>query len=165
MGSFESDGKAIMGIFIGALIAVVFLASIADSVFLQTNELSVTNFSQTTAAVNASVVLKGRSFTGTPGVTNSSFDDVTAQYSFNNTILNGADHQILMVTLDEANLNSGASTLVNVTYSFQPDGYLADSGSRSMALLIVIFGAVAIIVFIFVVMIKDGSLGNLIKRG
>jgi len=160
---FESDGKAIMTVFLGALICVVLLGSVADSLYPQTHEFSTANLSTTTAAVNATVTLPGRSYTGSPFVSNTSHHDCSAQFTFTN-VIDAGDHKITMKTLDTAAANGLASKLVNVTYTGQPDGYISESSSRSTAKLITLFGAIAILIFIIVVLIAQGSLGRLIRR-
>ena len=57
-----------------------------------------------------------------------------------------------------------AGTPVNVTYTFEPDGYLNNSGARAMALLILIFAAIGIMIYVVVVFIQDGSMGRLMGR-
>ena len=56
-----------------------------------------------------------------------------------------------------------AGTSVNVTYNFRPDGYLNNSGARSVSLLIIIFAALALMVFVVAIFIKHGSMGSLMN--
>ncbi|KKL88654.1 hypothetical protein LCGC14_1922520 [marine sediment metagenome] len=75
----KGDGKAIFTVFVGAIIAIVFLASIGDAVFDQSNTFTLANATVTAPATNASVAIEGRELIGTPTVvndTNSSQQDL-----------------------------------------------------------------------------------------
>ena len=45
-----------------------------------------------------------------------------------------------------------------------PDGYIGNAGGRSIAALITILSALAIVVFVIVVLFKFGSIEGLINR-
>jgi hypothetical protein len=165
MASLSSDGKMVFMIFVGAIITVVFLGTIANSVFLQTNTATTTNLSRTVpAAANTtfSPQLPGRQNTTTIVIINST-ETFTANFSVNLTDANG-NQGIFLFPKDAAVTETINGSAVNITYTYQPFGYLQDSGARSVAGLIVIFGALAILVFIVVVMVKFGSFGEMIRR-
>lgn len=157
------DGKAIMMVFIGAIITATLLATIADSVFTQTNTASITNETVTAPAVNATLDLTGRTLISSVLVINASNES-----SPNNNGL------ILQTSVGSSGLNTVQLTLndtavdyagvsVNVSYTYEPEGYLQDGASRAVALLIVLFGALAILVFTIVIFIKEGTLGRLMR--
>ncbi len=165
MASIKGDGKAIFGIFIGAIIAVVFIATIADSVFTQTSTFTSTNQSVTAPAVNATLDLKGRellseleSYNAT-NATRQRTDGVILQ-----TALGSDGLLTVQMTLNDTGADFAASP-VNVSYTYNPDGYLSNGGARSIQLLVVIMAALAIVIFVIVVAVKEGSLGDLIRRG
>lgn len=158
MASFKSDGKMIFMIFVGAIITVVFLAAIANSVVPQTEIQTFTNLSITTAAVNSSTTLTGRANTTAITVVNASDGtDWTVNFTANTTDIDG-DLGIFLVTTQDAGLAAQNATSANVTYSFEGSGYLQDSSSRSVTVLIVFFGALAIVVFVIVVMFKNSPI-------
>lgn len=55
----------------------------------------------------------------------------------------------------QVNVNGFNGTSMNVSYTTQPDGYISDSGARSVTLLIVIFAALAIAVIALAPAIKE----------
>ena len=164
MVNLNSDGKMIFAIFIGAIITVVFLGSIADSVFLQTNTFSVSNNTVTAPAINGTLILEGRELVSgtTPSVVNTTAHEIQDQgVTVTDGLISGVQTVFLSVN-DSSVPNNGSS--VNVTYEFNPDGYLKSSSDRSVARLVIITGALAILVFVIVVMIKFGSFGKLLRE-
>lgn len=161
--SLKGDGKMIFTIFIGAIIAVVFLASIGNSVFEQTNTGTATNVSFTGAAINTSLALEGRELiVGTSVINGTNITLISGGVILATGTVNGV--QTVTVTINDT-ATALVGTLMNATYTFNPDGYLSDSGSRSITNLIVLFGALAILVFLVVVLFKEGSFAELIAKG
>ncbi|KKN59061.1 hypothetical protein LCGC14_0546160 [marine sediment metagenome] len=165
VNSLKGDGKAIFTVFIGAIIAVVFLASIADSVFTQSNTFTVSSENNTAPATNASIALTGRELIGTPVTQNASnVTGLTLQdlgVFIDERIINGI--KTVALTVNQTG-SAFVGETINVTYEFGPDGYLERQSDRSIAGLIVLFGALAGVVFVLVVFIKNGSFGDLISR-
>ncbi len=167
MVDFKSgDLKAILIVFIGLIVTAVLISTIADTTFTQTNTLSVENVTATVAAVNATTDLKGRTLlsTGTQDVYNQSGASITVIPNL--TLITGIStttglQSVQLFTHDNATDLVGLS--VNVTYSFEPDGYANNSGTRSITALILIFAALAMVVFILIPFIKDGSMGKLMR--
>lgn len=162
MVNIKSDGKAILAVFIGSIIAITFMISIGDSIFVQTNEVTVVNTTVTAPAVNATLDLLGRTLVSQTAVTEASNVSNVSSGLFlqTGTATNGLQ-TVQLVVNDTAGQFSGTS--VNVSYVMQPDGYLAQAGARSIAALILIFGSLAIMIFVIVVFIKDGSLGEMMR--
>jgi len=161
--SLKGDGKAIFTFFVGAIIAVVFLASFSDNIFTQTTTFQETNTTVTVLAVNTSLALEGRDLITSINVTN-----VTLAEDLRNTGLiidDGLVNSVKTVRLTANDTSSArVGELVNVTYTYNPDGFIDSAGGRSIALLIVLISALAILVFAVVTFIKDGSLGALIGK-
>ncbi len=144
----NSNFKALLILFIGALIALAFMLPIANEVVGQSQTQNRVNDSVTTAAVNETIELIGRELVGTVTVQNSSGDlTEIANFTFANEICADGLICIKMKTTDAAVDTGDDSTLLNVTYEFKPDGYLNDSGARSVTTLIPLFAALAIVVF------------------
>ena len=159
----QNDFTALIAIFVGLIIATVLLASVADSVFEQTNTITVTNESVVVGAINVSVATTGRDLVGVGTVSNST---------------NASQGQFLGLIVGEGNIN-GAKTIfltandtasdqvgetVNVSYTANPDGFLTESGTRSIVTLVVLFGALAALVFIIVVLIARGSFSQIMSK-
>lgn len=160
--ALKGDGKAIFTFFVGAIIATVFLASFADSIFTQTTTFTETNTSVTVLAINTSLSMVGRDLNTATAVSNTTFDDLIERGLI---IDDGLVDSVLTVRLT-ANDSASAlvGTVVNVTYDYNPDGYISIAGGRSIALLILIISSLAILIFAVVVFIKDGSLGEFMRN-
>jgi len=161
--SLQGDGKLIFTIFIGAIITVVLLASIADSVFTQVNTATGTNISFTGGAINVSVAIEGRQLLVATSVINGTNITLIRQGVILGT---GTVNGIQTVT---ATINDTAGdltgSLMNATYTYNPDGFIDDGGGRNITNLIPLFSALAILVFVIVVLFKQGSFSELIGRG
>lgn len=160
----KGDGKAIFTVFVGAIIAIVFLASIGDAVFDQSNTFTLANATVTAPATNASVAIEGRELIGTPTVvndTNSSQQDLQDVGVFiDERVINGV--KTVALTVNQTG-DAFGGVAVNLSYTFGPDGFLERSVDRSIVALIVLFGALGVLVFVVVVLIMTGSLGRLIR--
>ncbi len=162
MTSFKMDGKALLIVFIGAIIAVTFLQTIGDSVFAQTNTASVTNVTVTAPAINATLDLTGRTLIGTGTVVNASNESSPNNGLIIQTGIGTTGLQSVQLTVNDT-AGSYDGITVNVSYSFEPDGYLQETSTRAVALLVVLFAALAILIFVIVILIRDGSLGKLMR--
>jgi hypothetical protein len=139
----------IMIVFIGVLVGVILFQTIAQDVGSSTNLITTDNLTLTVGAVSLPVDVVGQTLSGTPTVRNST-GGVGAF-----TIRDGIDY----VINETVSTSTGVKTIsffpltanatsqdVNITYTYGPDGYIEDSGARSMALLIPIFFALSIAV-------------------
>ena len=163
MANNSGDFKAVIAIFVGLIIAIVLLASISDSIFEQTNTITVTNESVVVGAINVSVGTTGRDLVGVGTVsnsTNASQDPFTGLIVGEGNI-NGAK-TVFLTANDTASALVGST--VNVSYTANPDGFIPESGARSITLLIIIFGALAALIFIIVVLIKEGSFRDIMSK-
>ena len=169
VNSLQGDGKAIFTVFIGAIIAVVFLASIANSIFTQSTTFTNDNETVTALGVNTSLTLLGRELADSPSATTwnaTNGSDATNQQNNGITLSTATVNGIRTVVLT---LNDTASDFVgdtiNVSYIYEPDGYLERAVDRNIVSLITLFGALGALVFVLVVFIMNGSLGRLMGRG
>ena len=161
----EGDGKAILSIFIGAIIAVVCLGTIADSIYTQTNTFTNANETVTAPVVNGTLDLTGRELVTQVEIynnTNISQSLIGSGGSLQTGTATSGTRTVQLAIDDNAVAFAGLS--VNVSYIYNPEGYLSLGGARSIQSLILIIGALAILIFVIVVLIKSGSLGILIKR-
>ena len=160
MAMFKSDGKMIFMIFIGVIITAVFMVSIADQASLLTSTSTITNGTFTSAATNSTVTLPGRSNITAVTVHNASDGtDWTANFSVNTTNAQGT-LGIFLATGGVTGTGFPAES-INVSYTYEPQGYIRESAGRNMAALIVLFAALAIVVFVIVVIFKFGSINDM----
>lgn len=164
---FEGDGKAIVTIFVGAIIAIVLLGSIADSIFNQTNTFDVAN--ETLASTNGTTLLL--------------LPELQGKFVNNIVVYNGSDTIILTagnftIFNKHINASNGVETVKinvttqpiyqgeawNISYTNQPNGYLERSSDRAITLLITIFASLGILIFVVVILIMNGTLGRLMGR-
>lgn len=169
MATFKSDGMAIIAVFIGAIIAATFIASIATDVVPLSTTSAKTNTTAVVAAAGSATNLVGRELITGRDINNGTLAGVGGQIfaSGNLTLRTGWTTGGLKTVQLFTNTNGSTWTgsTVNVSYDYQPDGYLPIGGARSIANLIVIMSALAIAVFVIVVFWKTGSLGKLVGRG
>lgn len=159
------DGNlvAILLGFIGVIIAVTFLISIANQVNLETNTFEVINGTVVApSAINGTTDLTGRELVTQIEVYNATnFTDPTnGVFLRTGTGTNGLRSVQLFVN------ETGEPYLgfnINVTYTYNPDGFLSDGVTRNIANLIPLFAALAALVFIIVIFISKGSMGELIR--
>ncbi len=158
----KSDGKMILMLFIGVIIAVALYSVIADSVSSGTVVSNTfTNQSVTAPAVNESLELTGRDLIGTGSVRN-----VTAPISVGSNITireevgSTGGKSVVLHVFQNGSVFAGDTVLL--TYTSVPDGAVT-GGARAIFLLVIIFGAIAVMVFA-VVMLFRSSFAELLKR-
>lgn len=166
MAMFRTDGKAIMAVFIGAIIAATLIVNIADEVVLITNDNTITNTTVTAPAVNGTLDLTGRdlvtSFEVYNATNNTGSLSDSGVYLQTGKASDGLNSVQLVVNDTGATY---ASQSINITYSYRPDGHVGTgAGNVSITRLITLFAALAILVFVVVVFISKGSLGTLMGR-
>ena len=161
----KTDGKAIFTVFIGALIAVVFMSSIANSVVSQTETRTTVDYAFTAGAVGVGVELQGRDIIGTPTALINSTGDSFLTNNITITQGYGADGMLAVLATSTSDaLQNGTGQAFTINYTYVPDGYLNNSGARSINKLVLIMSSLAIAIFVFVVFVGKGSLGTLMKR-
>lgn len=159
--SLKGDGMAIFTIFIGAIIALVFITSFSDNIFTQTNTATAVNSSVTVSAINVSLAVAGRELNTVTEISNATFIGLQTRGLTLATGIIGGDQTVTLTANDTASALVG--TDVNLSYDYNPDGYIDNAGGRSVTLLILIISALAIVVFVIVVMFKFGSINNLVN--
>jgi len=151
MAEKNSDFMTLMMIFIGVIIAVVFMASIADSTN-QDNVIVVNDSFVASTTANGSVAIPGRELIGTATIANGT-DLIVLGNNFTVATGLGTDGllSVLVTSLDGA-IDEGFTNL-NITYDYIPDGNVG-AASRGVVALIIIFAALAIVVFTIVMIFK-----------
>lgn len=134
----------IMYVFIAVLVGVILFQAIAQNVGQTTNTVEVANSSQTLAANGASIYLVDYQSISGVVILNATDNTTIAAGNYtveNSVVYNGA--LAVKITTDDA---AYASSDVRVSGTAQPLTYIANSGARSMAGLIVIFFALLVAV-------------------
>ena len=149
-------------IFLGTIITIALLSTIGDSVFLQTNTFSVANVIVTAPAVNATLDLTGRTLIGTGTVANTTNASTNTSGVVIQTGTGTGGLQSIQLSVNQT-ANNFAGKSVNVSYTFQPDGYLSSGVSRSVIILVVLFGALGIFITVVVILLGDASMGKIIR--
>lgn len=151
---------AFMAIIVGISLFIAAGADIAET----TNTVTVSEQTLTAPAANASINLNGKLVeSGYTFVNATGRELITIPGNFtveNNQLVSGTLTARLTAGA-AANEYQGTSILANYTY--QPDGYISESGGRSVATLIMIFFALAIMVVALVPALRSGVM-NLFSR-
>ncbi len=168
MGTIKGDGITLIMIFVGVTIAVVFLGSIADQAFLETNSITISNSTVTPSTTgNGTLDLTGREFLSGALVTNSTTGQVMSVQNFSINTTTGASGllTVTLTTYDQGLTNPGnTSGSMNVSYVANPDGFLGGASSN-IILLTIILAALAIVIFTIVMLLKnDTSFSRLVKE-
>ena len=159
-GIMKSDGKMILMLFIGLIIGIALYTVIVDSVTAGTvTSNTFTNQTVTAPAVNNSLELTGRDLVGTGTVRNVTSPTIPGTSIREEVGTNGQKSVVLHLF---QNGSAFAGDTLNLTYTSVPDGAVT-GGARGIFLLVVIFGAIAILVF-GVVMLFSGSFRKLIGK-
>lgn len=163
MANFKTDGRAIFIAFFGVIIAATLILSISDQVNLTTSIFNEINTTVTVPAVNVTLDLTGRGLVTRVSITNETgaFANIPALELQTGTGTNGL-RSVQLFTNDSSLENVGTS--VNVSYTYEPDGFISDAGGRAVTILITLFAALAILIFIISIFIEAGSLGKLIRN-
>jgi len=163
----KGDGTAIMTIFIGAIIALAMIGSIADTISPQTEIRTAFNLTFTSGTgINGDnvTILEGigREVDDSVTIITTNETDSEMITTGNYTVYNEVVNRVNVIRVGVLN-GEFNSTSTNITLGYKPYGYINESSGRSVVLLITIFASLAIVVFSIVLLIKRGSLGTLIK--
>ncbi len=169
MGMTTSDGMTILMVFVGVIIAATFIASIGTDIVGITETTDTVNGTFTLCStVNCTIDITGRelvagstsSFTNATGTQSGAITRFALTEGFGSSGLTSIQVLLNDTAFDEA---YGGVT-INITYSYEPDGFV-DGGAGSITTLILIFAALAIVIFTLISFMKTGSLGVLMKHG
>lgn len=160
MVKYKGDAVVLILIFVGAIVAVTFLAQIGTDATAITSTYSYQNESYTLPQPNATITLVGRTLIGTLIAWNGTQEIGQGNY----TVYTTSSSDLVLRTLDVASASNVNGSPVNVSYSFEPDGYVDNSSGRTLTLLIVVFGALGIAVFVIAYLWGKASLGKLARE-
>lgn len=162
MGILDTDGKMIFIIFLGLIIATAIIAPIANQVVANTQTISIPNTTITSpAAANGTLDLQGRELLTTLTIANETADLTGLGLSLRTATSATTGLRTVQLIANDSAFNFGEGN-INVSYTANPDGYVSDSGARAITVLIVLFSALAALVFV-IVMLFSGSFGKLVR--
>jgi len=164
MASLKGDGSSFFQILVGALITLAFIGIIATAIIGSTTTEQQTNFTVAVPSDGEATDLFGRELIDIIEIYNETDEDMLQE---NVTLRTAVSATTGLLTVQI--YNNGTDSIyngddANVSYTLKPDGYLNLAGARGVHALTIIISALAILVFIIVVLIKTGSLGELIGR-
>jgi hypothetical protein len=143
---------------VAIIVGLIFFQEVANNVEQGTRTVSgvvnVYNQSITTPAANGILELTGQELVGTPIVTNTSTSTVmtTTNYTVSECVRTSDNLKGICYTALTAN---GAAKAFNISYSYYPNGYIDNAGSRSIAGIIVLLFAVGLVIVVLAPMIKE----------
>jgi len=143
----------LLSAFITIIIGLVLIGSLADSIFLTTNTVSVSDPTTITeAGLNAGTLVN----LDNDDIINTSVtvDNGTTVINPGNYTVYPSDGQIAVFNNTEATWVYGLS--LNVNYTYKPDEYIANATSRTLVSLIIIFFALAVLAIGFVLIRRMG---------
>lgn len=162
MDKKSKKGEVTLGVIIimimGIFAALAMLPAIFDSQADMTTTRTVGNVTYTMAANGAFIDLAGQEYIGSVIVTNASSGTVIdANYTIGEGISASTGKKTVILTTTGTDFDNDALSAlsVNISYEYGADGYNQDGGSRSIAGLIGLFSALAIVAFVVGAGIKE----------
>ena len=164
-------------IMVGSIIAISFLSEIGNNVEEQTGQSNVANESgilprnDSTGTVNSTAVLTVSIFPGSTTASNLSLISFTLGNSSGDLAALTTDYTIDLASGQYSLINSSFWLTQNqsdnntlITYAYRDQDYIQDASSRSIIRLILIFGSIAIFIFVIVIIFKDSSVNDKLKN-
>lgn len=153
------DVKVVLGMFVGVIIAIVLMQTMGDNVNASTVTQTYINQTVTAPSVGTTVNLEGKNYEGSAVVVNGSMV-ISTNFSLIQLTVNGKQ----VVALNNTAATSYVGRPINVTYTYQPYGYISTSGGRSLFELVLVIAAIALVVFVVTMLWKKASTQNLMGR-
>lgn len=143
----------VLSIFIGIIVGLVLLVGTYPYIGDATNSQTITNGQITTPAAAATIDITGQDLLSTPVVTTPAGVVISdGNYTIAEAVSETSGVKRIQYTTIGTEYDA---TLVNVTYTYGPEGYIESAGGRSVAGLIAIFGALAIAILSLVPILKS----------
>ena len=145
--------------FVGIIIGIALFQVVSQTVGDATNTYDMAN--QSVSSVNATYSLTGQSVSSVV-VYNTTGDAIVSSGNYtiaNNQVVDGT--LTARITVEADAIYQGGDW--EVSYTYEPDGYIDSAGGRGVALLIPIFAALAIAVLALVPAFRNGVMDLLGK--
>ena len=170
MANVKSDGKILLTMFVGVIIALTLVSPIADNIFNSTNTLTYLNatFTMPTTA-NTSTTITGRELITGLAITNATVPNSTdligpAKFIILRTGNVSGGYRVELFMNDTAVAKGYAGRSVNVSYSFKPEGYTDSSGTQGIMRVILIVVALAVLVYSIVVFMQSDRVKEFMRK-
>lgn len=138
---------ALVLVFVGVVFSLALIEVIGNEVGGSTQTRTIVNDTVTTASTaNATVSITGRSNPTGYAATNVTHDDVSSQFEIVE-VLEGTTQTLELKTLDAAVAAGNNGDAINVSYTYEPSGYM-DGASASMFKLVTLFAVLALLAFV-----------------
>ena len=143
---------------IALIIGASLLSTVAKDAGKMLNSVSLSNGTYAIGStIGGKTWLIGQELLSTPVVTNASGSGNLIN-SGNWTITEGVNPSTGNKGIVYTKLSNDINTSVNISYTYGPEGYIEDSGSRSIVPLIILFFALLIMVIAIVPVLRSGLL-------
>jgi len=172
MARLQGNSGFVVAAFVGLIITAVLIGSFADRVTEQTQTVIVYNATHAAPSVaNTSVKIPGRGLTTdiTWEVTNTTEAgdpiDADCLYLADGKASDGTLSVQLWLNGSDLQATGGCGhegADVDMSYGYEPDGYITTTGGRGIANLVILMSAIAMVVFTITMFLKAG-LKNLIE--
>lgn len=137
-------------VMIGVIVGVVLLQTISNQVANSTTVSSYTNVSYTSSVTpNGTVLVTGRDGSSLTSIKNASGVTLTNNFTLVDSFDSSGNQVVYLKTGDRAVQWNKNGTVVYLTYTVNPDGYMSDGGSRTALGLVVLFSALGIAIYAF----------------
>lgn len=155
----EINPTVVIIIAIAAIVGMVLLQATASYTGAATTTASWSNKTVAVSTATYTDIQGAQNSVGSYTITNATGGETIASTNLSIVERVGDDGQLtLSILKNDARWNSKN---VNVTGTYGPDGYINDSGGRSVAGLIILFFAIAIAIAVLVPSIRDSILDKL----
>jgi len=144
-----------MALIVGLILMQAIAVNVEKGTQTETGVTTLSNGQYTAPAVDSSIDLVGQEYVSFVNVTNRTdgVDIPTTNYTIAECVRAGDGLKGICYTSI-----GDYGGLINVSYTYYPDGYMDDSGARAIFPLVLIFGALAIIVIVLYPTIKNSRL-------
>lgn len=155
-------GQAMGGLvllFIGIIVAAALIPQIANNQEAMRTTYTYSGKNVAPAVAGSAVYLTGQNLLSTPTVVNLTGNQNCANnVSFTDVAVSPTTGvQTIKMTSDAQYVATEDCPFVNITYTYGPSGYIADSGGRTIAGLIVLFSALALVAFAIFIWYKNNG--------
>ena len=144
----------ILIIAIGIIVALVLMQGISPQMGQATNTLVMNNVTFTAPAIGSCIDLRGQELLSTPVVKNATVVDAVVPTT-NYTITEAISSVDGLKRIKYCTVGAEGVGAKNISYTYGPEGYIEDSGSRSVASLIWVFAALAVLMFVLWPVLKE----------
>lgn len=151
----EVNAGVLVAIAVGIIVCLTLYVGMSDSFGKTTKTLTMNNVTFTAPAIGSCIDLRGQELIDTPVVKNATVGD-TVVPATNYTITESVSTVDNLKRIRYCTVGAEGIGDKNISYTYGPEGYIEDSGARSITSLIAIMAILAVIVFALYPTLKSG---------